>query len=30
MSGPDFAAWVGKEETHHRELMSEAGFLAGH
>ncbi len=29
MSGPDYAAWVEKEEKRHRELMSEAGFLAG-
>jgi putative tricarboxylic transport membrane protein len=30
MTGADFAAWVDKEEKRHRELMSEAGFLAGH
>jgi putative tricarboxylic transport membrane protein len=29
MTGADFAAWVDKEEKRHRELMSEAGFLAG-
>ena len=28
MSGPDYAAWVAKEETVHRNLMQEAGFLA--
>jgi putative tricarboxylic transport membrane protein len=29
MTGKDFADWVGKEETRHKELMKEAGFLAG-
>jgi putative tricarboxylic transport membrane protein len=28
MSGPEYAAWVEKEERRHRELMQEAGFLA--
>ena len=28
MSGPDYAKWVEKAETTHRELMREAGFLA--
>ena len=28
MSGPDYAKWVEKTETTHRELMREAGFLA--
>jgi putative tricarboxylic transport membrane protein len=29
MSGAEYAAWVEKEDKRHRELMSEAGFLAG-
>ena len=28
MSGPDYAKWVEKTETMHRELMRDAGFLA--
>ena len=28
MSGNDFAAWLGKTENMHRELMKEAGFMA--
>jgi putative tricarboxylic transport membrane protein len=28
MSGADYAAWVGKEEQRHKQLMQEAGFLA--
>jgi tripartite-type tricarboxylate transporter receptor subunit TctC len=28
MSGADFTKWVEGEETHHRALMKEAGFLA--
>jgi putative tricarboxylic transport membrane protein len=29
MAGPDYAKWVEKEEARHRDLMKEAGFLAG-
>jgi putative tricarboxylic transport membrane protein len=29
MSGAEYAAWVEKEEKRHRQLMQEAGFLAG-
>jgi putative tricarboxylic transport membrane protein len=29
MTGADYAAWVEKEEKRHRQLMQEAGFLAG-
>jgi putative tricarboxylic transport membrane protein len=29
MSGADYAKWVEKEEVRHRDLMKEAGFLAG-
>jgi putative tricarboxylic transport membrane protein len=29
MSGADYAAWVDKEDQRHRQLMQEAGFLAG-
>jgi tripartite-type tricarboxylate transporter receptor subunit TctC len=29
MSGNDFRGWLEREETRHRELMQEAGFLAG-
>jgi len=29
MTGDDYAKWVAKEEERHRELMKEAGFLAG-
>jgi putative tricarboxylic transport membrane protein len=29
MTGADYAKWVEKEEQRHRELMKEAGFLAG-
>jgi len=28
MSGAEYAKWVEKTETTHRELMREAGFLA--
>ena len=28
LSGPDYVAWLGKNEQLHRELMKEAGFLA--
>ncbi|MEY4561224.1 MAG: hypothetical protein RLZZ618_501 [Pseudomonadota bacterium] len=28
MTGPDYVAWLGKNEQLHRELMKEAGFLA--
>jgi putative tricarboxylic transport membrane protein len=28
MSGAEFAKWLGENETLHRQLMSEAGFLA--
>ena len=28
MTGADFAAWLGKEEQRHHQLMNEAGFLA--
>jgi tripartite-type tricarboxylate transporter receptor subunit TctC len=28
MSGADYAAWVAKEETRHKQLMQEAGFIA--
>ncbi len=29
MTGDEYAKWVAKEEERHRELMKEAGFLAG-
>ena len=29
MTGADYAKWVEKEEARHRDLMKEAGFLAG-
>ena len=29
MTGADFAKWLSGEETRHRQLMQEAGFLAG-
>jgi len=29
MTGSDYANWVDKEEKRHRQLMQEAGFLAG-
>ena len=29
MSGTEYAAWVAKEDKHHRDLMQEAGFVAG-
>jgi putative tricarboxylic transport membrane protein len=29
MTGADYAAWVEREEKRHRQLMQEAGFLAG-
>jgi putative tricarboxylic transport membrane protein len=29
MTGPDYAKWVGQEEVRHKQLMQEAGFLAG-
>jgi putative tricarboxylic transport membrane protein len=29
MTGDDYAKWVAKEEERHKELMKEAGFLAG-
>ena len=29
MAGADFAMWLSGEETRHRQLMQEAGFLAG-
>jgi putative tricarboxylic transport membrane protein len=29
MTGSDYATWVEKEEKRHRQLMQEAGFLAG-
>ncbi len=29
MAGADYSAWVGKEDTRHRTLMQEAGFVAG-
>ena len=29
MTGADFAKWLAGEETRHRQLMQEAGFLAG-
>ncbi len=29
MAGPEYAAWVAKEDTRHRSLMQEAGFVAG-
>jgi putative tricarboxylic transport membrane protein len=29
MTGAQFANWLGGEETRHRALMQEAGFLAG-
>ena len=28
MAGGDYAKWVANEETRHRDLMKEAGFLA--
>jgi tripartite-type tricarboxylate transporter receptor subunit TctC len=28
MTGTEYAAWVAKEETRHRQLMQDAGFLA--
>jgi putative tricarboxylic transport membrane protein len=28
MTGAEYAAWVGKEEARHQQLMKEAGFLA--
>jgi hypothetical protein len=28
MSGPEFRAWLEKAEAMHRQLMTEAGFLA--
>ena len=28
MAGGDYAKWVANEETWHRDLMKEAGFLA--
>jgi tripartite-type tricarboxylate transporter receptor subunit TctC len=27
LNGPDFAAWLGREEERHRQLMTEAGFI---
>lgn len=29
MTGADFAKWLSGEEARHRQLMQEAGFLAG-
>jgi putative tricarboxylic transport membrane protein len=29
MTGADFAKWLSGEESRHRQLMQEAGFLAG-
>jgi hypothetical protein len=29
LSGEPFRAWLEREETRHRTLMQEAGFLAG-
>ena len=29
MTGPDYAKWVANEENRHKQLMQEAGFLAG-
>jgi tripartite-type tricarboxylate transporter receptor subunit TctC len=29
LGGAEFSEWVAREETRHRELMAEAGFLAG-
>ena len=29
MTGADFAKWLSGEESRHRQLMQEAGFLTG-
>ena len=29
MTGADYAKWVANEEKRHKQLMQEAGFLAG-
>jgi putative tricarboxylic transport membrane protein len=29
MAGPEYASWVASEESRHRQLMQEAGFLSG-